>query len=157
VEMLRWYAQRFQIEVFHRTLKSGCRMETRQLRAADRWEACLAVDLVVAWRLVHLTKLGRETPTVPCTVFFQEVQWQVLVAALARDPAALPQPPPLQETVRMVARLGGFLGRKRDGEPGVTPLGRGWQRLEDMVAGWQLAHAFPTRSHRPVSSDRRYG
>jgi hypothetical protein len=157
VEMLRWYAQRFQIEVFHRTLKSGCRMETRQLREADRLEACLAVDLVVAWRLVHLTKLGRETPTAPCTVFFQEVQWQVLVAALARDPAALPQPPPLQEAVRMVARLGGFLGRNSDGEPGVTTLWRGWQRLEDMVAGWQLAHAFPTRSHRPVSSDRRYG
>ena len=157
VEMLRWYAQRFQIEVFHRTLKSGCRMETRQLREADRLEACLAVDLVVAWRLVHLTKLGRETPTAPCTVFFQEVQWQVLVAALARDPAALPQPPPLQEAVRMVARLGGFLGRKSDGEPGVTTLWRGWQRLEDMVAGWQLAHAFPPRSHRPVSSDRRYG
>lgn len=157
VETLRWYAQRFQIEVFHRTLKSGCRMETRQLREADRLEACLAVDLVVAWRLVHLTKLGRETPTAPCTVFFQEVQWQVLVAAVAGDSGALPQPPPLQEAVRMVARLGGFLGRKSDGEPGVTTLWRGWQRLEDMVAGWQLAHAFSTRPRRSVSSDRRYG
>ena len=159
VELLRWYAQRFQIEVFHRTLKSGCRMETRQLREAGRLEACLAVDLVVAWRLVHLTKRGRETPTAPCTVFFQEVQWQVLVAAVARVSGALPQPPPppLQEAVRMVARLGGFLGRKSDGEPGVTTLWRGWQRLEDMVAGWQLARAFAHRARHPVSSDRRYG
>jgi len=56
---------RFQIEVFHRTLKSGCKIEERQLGNADRIEACLAIDMVVAWRIVRLTKLGREVPEVP--------------------------------------------------------------------------------------------
>ena len=56
------------IEVYHRTLKSGCRIKDRQLRSADRLEACLGVDMVVAWRIYHLTMLGREVPDAPCTV-----------------------------------------------------------------------------------------
>jgi len=156
VEKLRWYAQRFQIEVFHRTLKSGCRMETRQLRNSTRLAACLAVDLVVAWRLVHLTKLGRQTPDLPCTACLEEVQWRVLLAVANREPTVPKQPPTLQQAVRMVANLGGFLGRKSDGQPGVQCLWRGWQRLEDMVIGWQLAQTTRKRQ-RSVSSDRRYG
>jgi hypothetical protein len=156
VEKLRWYAQRFQIEVFHRTLKSGCRMETRQLRKAARLEACLAVDLVVAWRLVDLAKLGRQAPELPCTACLEEVQWRVLVAVARPDLREAPTPPTLQEAVRMVASLGGFLGRKHDGQPGVQCLWRGWQRLEDMIVGWQLAQAAASSKY-PVSSDRRYG
>ena len=52
-----WYVRRWGIEVFHRTLGSGCRIEDRQLGNDHRLEACLAIDMVVAWRLVHLTKL----------------------------------------------------------------------------------------------------
>lgn len=63
-ERLRWYTLRWGIEVYHRTLKSGCQVETRQLGNADSIEACLAIDMVVAWRIFHLTKLGRETPDV---------------------------------------------------------------------------------------------
>ena len=69
-EKIDWYVKRWGIEVFHRTLKSGCKIENRQLGDADRIEGCLAIDMVVAWRIFHLCKLGRETPEVPCTVFF---------------------------------------------------------------------------------------
>jgi hypothetical protein len=62
LEVIAWYTRRFQIEVFHRTLKSGCKIEDRQLGNAERIEGCLAIDMVVAWRIVHLTKLGREVP-----------------------------------------------------------------------------------------------
>ena len=58
-ERLRWYTLRWGIEVYHRTLKSGCQVEKRQLGNADSIEACLAIDMVVAWRIFHLTKLGR--------------------------------------------------------------------------------------------------
>jgi len=77
-ETLRRYTQRWGIEVFHRVLKSGCRIEDRRLGEAGRLEACLAIDLVVAWRIYHLTKLGRETPEMPCTVFFAEHEWKAL-------------------------------------------------------------------------------
>ena len=69
-EKLSWYAKRWGIEVYHRTLKSGCKIEERQFGKVERLEPCLAIDLVVAWRIFHLTKLGREVPNVPCTVFF---------------------------------------------------------------------------------------
>ena len=55
IERVQWYAVRWGIEVFHRVLKSGCNIEDRQLGTADRLEACLAIDAVVAWRIHHLT------------------------------------------------------------------------------------------------------
>ena len=79
LERLAWYRRRWGIEVYHRTLKSGCRIEERQLGHAQRIEGCLAIDLVVAWRVYHLTMLGRETPDVPCSVYFEEAQWKALV------------------------------------------------------------------------------
>jgi hypothetical protein len=134
VEKLRWYAGRWGIEVFHRVLKSGCKIESRQLAGADRLESCLAIDMVVAWRIFHLTKLGREMPEVPCTVYFEEHEWKALVAYASQKPDPPPQPPSLREAVRMTASLGGFLGRKNDGEPGTQTLWLGLQRLDDLAA-----------------------
>ena len=92
----------------HRTLKSGCRIEMRQLGSADRIEACLAIDLVVACRILHPTKLGREHPDVPCTVYFEETQSKALVSFVNRSLKLPSQPPTLREATRMVAGLGGF-------------------------------------------------
>lgn len=159
VERLQWYTMRWGIEVYHRTLKSGCKIEERQLGHADRIEACLAIDLVVAWRIFHLTKLGRETPDVPCTVFFEEAEWNALVAYIAQDPTPPEQPPSLREATRMVASLGGFLGRNSDGEPGTKSLWIGLQRLDDLTAMWKVMSA-PYRPHLrepPVSSNPGYG
>jgi hypothetical protein len=134
LEVLRWYTLRFQIEVYHRTLKSGCKIEERQLGNAQRIEGCLAIDLVVAWRIVRLTKLGRE---VPCTVYFEEAQWKALVAFVTKNPVPPEQPPTLREATRMMAiGLGGFLGRASDGEPGTETIWRGLQRLDDITAMW---------------------
>jgi len=122
VQMLDWYAKRWGIEVYHRTLKSGCKIEERQLGAADRIEACLAIDMVVAWRIHHLAKLGRETPDVPCTVFFEDAEWKALNAFIKKTPIPPSHPPTLREALRQTASLGGFLGRKCDGEPGTKSL-----------------------------------
>ena len=40
--------------------------------------------------------------------------------------------------MRWIAQLGGFLGRKSDGEPGITTIWRGWQRLQDLSAAWSV-------------------
>ena len=149
VERLGWYAKRWGIEVYHRTLKSGCKIEERQLGQADRIEACLAIDMVVAWRIYYLTKLGREAPDVPCTVFFEEAEWKALVAYLKDDPIPPAQPPSLREAIRMVASLGGFLGRKCDGEPGTKSLWLGLQRLDDLAGMWIVLaqHIQPSIDH----------
>ncbi len=138
IEKLKWYALRWGIEVLHRTLKSGCRIEQRQLGNADRIEACLAIDMVVAWRIYYLNKLGRETPQSPCTVYFEEAEWKALMVFTTKNPVPPAQPPTLREAIRRVAGLGGFLGRKSDGEPGTQTLWIGLQRLDDIVAMWRV-------------------
>jgi hypothetical protein len=153
-QKLRWYTFRWGIEVYHRTLKSGCQIEQRQLGAADRIEACLAIDLVVGWRIFHLAKLGRETPDVPCTIYFEEAEWKALVTYVTHNPTPPEQPPSLREAMRMVATLGGFLGRKGDGEPGTQTLWLGLQCLDTITTMWKiLAHP----AHSPPVSSRRYG
>jgi len=142
VEKLAWYAIRWGIEVYHRTLKSGCKIEERQLGHADRIEACLAIDMVVAWRIFHLAKLGREIPDVPCTVFFEEAEWKALNTYITGNPTAPERPPSLRGAIRMVASLGGFLGRKSDGEPGTKSLWIGLQRLDDLTAMWKVMIKF---------------
>jgi hypothetical protein len=140
-EKVAWYTQRWGIEVFHRTLKSGCRIEDRQLGHGDRLQACLAIDMVIAWRIHHMTKLGREVPDLPAEVFFDHDECQVLIAYETKNrkwPPHAPAPS-LREAIRMTAKLGGFLGRKSDGQPGTETLWRGLLRLDGMTEGWRLA------------------
>ena len=145
IERIQWYTRRWGIEVFHRILKSGCRIEDRQLGTADRLETCLAIDMVVAWRIHYLTWLGRATPEVPCTVGFEPEQWKALIVFNTRKPPP-EQPPSLHQMILMVAQLGGFLGRKSDGPPGAQTLWRGLQRLDDITAAFRsyvLAYSLP--------------
>ena len=141
IERVQWYAVRWGIEVFHRVLKSGCLIEERRLGTADRLEACLAIDAVVAWRIHHLTYLGRATPELPCTAVFADDEWQAVVAFQTRKPPPQ-QPPPLRDMIRAVARLGGFLGRKGDGEPGTETLWRGLQRMDDIAEAFRRFQAI---------------
>jgi hypothetical protein len=130
VKRVEWYAGRWGIELYHRVLKSGCRIEDRQLGTVNRLEVCLGIDMVVAWRIYHLTMLGRETPDVPCSAFFTDVEWKALCCYVHRTPDAPEAPPSMKEAVRMIGSLGGHLGRKRDGPPGAQVLWRGLERLD---------------------------
>lgn len=141
IAKLMWYARRWGIEVLHRTLKSGCRIEQRQLRDADRIEACLAIDLVVAWRIYYLTMLGRDVPQAPCTIYFEEAEWKALMVFTTKNPIPPADPPTLLEVVRRIAGLGGFLGRKSDGQPGTQTLWLGLQRLDDLTGMWRVLSA----------------
>ena len=142
-EKVAWYTQRWGIEVFHRTLKSGCRIEDRRLGHGDRLEACLAIDMVVAWRIYHMVKLGREVPELPCDVYFEEAEWKALVAYSTKNPVPPEQALSLREAIRMVAKIGGFLGRKSDGEPGTETLWRGLQHLDLMTDVWRVMASGP--------------
>jgi hypothetical protein len=129
IKMVAWYTQRWGIEVYHRTLKSGRRIEDRQLEEADRLEICLGIDMVVAWRVFYLTMQGRETPDLPCTAFFQDVEWKALYCLVNKTTLLPAKPPTIREAVFMVARLGGHLGRKCDGFPGTQTIWRGLVKL----------------------------
>jgi hypothetical protein len=142
-ERLSWYAKRWCIEVYHRTLKSGCKIEDRRLETADGLQACLAIDMVVAWRVYHLVKLGREKPDAPCSVFFEEDEWKALHGFVNKTHKPPKKEPTLREATRMTASLGGFLGRKADKEPGATTIWRGLQRLTDITAAYRFFRSPP--------------
>ena len=162
LEKVDWYKRRWGIEEYHRTIKSVCRIENRQLAERTVWQNCLAIDLVVAWRIEHLKKLSRTTPQAPCSIAFEEHEWQALWAYKRPDQPLPCTPPNVHEITRMTAELGGFLGRKSDGEPGSMTIGRGLQRLHDIALGFligkQLHSIQPLISpNPPVASHRDYG
>jgi hypothetical protein len=130
IKRVQWYTKRWGIEVYHRTLKSGCRIKDRQLGTADRIATCLGIDMVVAWRVYHLTMLGRGSPDIPCTAFFNDIEWKTICIFTSKNPVPPTEPPSLMTAVRMVAAMGGHLGRKGDGQPGTKTIWRGLQRLE---------------------------
>nr|WP_083995924.1 IS4 family transposase [Acidiferrobacter thiooxydans] len=90
------------------------------------------------WVAVGVVKLGREVPHLPCDIFLDKEEWQVLVCVHTQKKIPPAQPPPIGEANRMVARLGGFMGRKSDGEPGTETMWRGLQRLDAMKDVWRL-------------------
>jgi hypothetical protein len=101
-----------------------------------------------------LAKLGREIPDVPCTVYFEDAQWKALVAYITRLPAPPAQPPSLREAMRMIAMIGGFLGRKSDREPETKSLWLGFEDLDAMIATWKILEQPPDS---PPVFGRRYG
>lgn len=132
LEKIQWYLCRWQIEVYFRILKSGCRIEKLQLETRARLEPALALYMIVAWRVLFLTMLGRACPEMPCDVVFDTAEWHAVYIVTARQPPP-DTPPSLDQMVRMVAGLGGFLGRKSDGFPGPQTLWIGLQRAADFV------------------------
>ena len=140
VEKVAWYARRWQIEVLHKVLKSGCQIEHRQLTTVARLERALSVDLVVAWRLLALCKAARERPEAPVSAWLGQAEWEALWCHVHQRSVPPKQPPTVRQAVRWIAGLGGFLGRKSDGEPGPITLWRGLQRLNDLASMWRLCH-----------------
>jgi len=132
IEKMQWYLCRWQIEIFFRILKSGCKVEKLQFECTERLEPALAMYMIVAWRVLYLTLLGRECPDLPCDLVFDTKEWQAihLVTTQKQPPD---KPPSLNTIVRMIACMGGFIGRKGDGEPGPQTIWIGLQRTRDFV------------------------
>jgi hypothetical protein len=138
-----YYSLRWLVERYHFVLKSGCQVERLQLETAQRLERALAVYAGVAWRLLWLTHEARVQPQRPCTVVLDDDAWRLLWV-LTAGPQPLPaSPPDLRTAIRQIAQLGGFLGRKHDGEPGVKTLWRGLSRLSDMVLTYRALKEHP--------------
>jgi hypothetical protein len=135
---LRWYSYRWLIERYHYTLKSGCRLEQLQLETADRLERALTTYAIVAWRLLWLTYEARSHPSESIEGILPAHYWIALYCHIHQTTVLPNKPPTLAECVRWIAKLGGFLGRKSDGEPGVKTLWLGLQRVHDMASIWQL-------------------
>jgi len=142
VEKIDWYCLRWRIEIFHKILKSGLKVEACRLGTGDRLSRFLTVASVIAWRIFYITLIAREDPNLPCDTLLAEQEWKVLYSKINRTKDYPTKPPTIREAVRWIAQLGGFLGRKGDGEPGTITLWKGWKRLVDLAEGWNLALAY---------------
>jgi len=142
-ERVAWYTCRWLTEIYHKVLKSGCRIEARQLQDAQNLKRYLALDGVVGWQVLYATLVGRQLPELPCTALLEAHEWQALYCFHHQVATPPSTPPRLQQAVRWIAQLGGFLARKSDGEPGVTTLWRGLQRLHPITRMWQLVNPSP--------------
>ena len=117
-------------------IKSGCRVENRQLAVLKNLKACFCVDLIIAWRIFFLTKYSRENPDAPCTACFRDEEWKALYCYVNRTTKIPQKVPTLRPVVHSIASLGGFLCRKADGEPGPITLWRGLIELGSVVRSY---------------------
>lgn len=129
-----WYACRWMVEVFHNIEKNGCSEEDRRFETAERMAACLAILSLVAVRIFQLRTALTSVPDAPAEQVASADEIQVVRRAIKHGRGRFS----VRDFVRGVASLGGFLGRKGDGEPGVQTLWRGYQRLQDLLLGYQL-------------------
>ena len=137
IEKLQWYALRWKIEVFHKVLKSGCKVELSRLSTAPRLVNLIATCCVIAWRIFWLTMIHRSAPTATPATALTQLELQLLdQLAPARQASA--EPPTLSHYVVRIARLGGYLARKNDAPPGNTVMWRGLTRLTDLTLGFSL-------------------
>lgn len=134
-QIVAYYAIRWQIEIYFRTLKGGCRIEERQLETVERMLNCLAVYAIIAWKVMYLSRLGSECPELSCELIFEPSEWKsVWMTIRHENPPSTP--PPLNEIIRMVASLGGYVIRNST-RPGTQTLWFGLQRVHDLSTAWQ--------------------
>jgi hypothetical protein len=132
-----YYACRWQIEIYFKILKSGCQVEKLQLETADRIRPCLAMYMIVAWRVLYATMLGRECPELSCEVIFSAAEWKSVWTVQQQE--ALPkQAPSLGVFLKLVGALGGHTGQRWDGPLGPKRLWIGLQRTTDFGHAWRL-------------------
>jgi hypothetical protein len=134
--VIQYYTVRWMIEIVFRTLKSGCRIEQRRLETTRRFEACLAVYLIVAWRTLFVCRVGRSCPEMDCQSVFESSEWKSVWVAVKGQP--LPRTTPrLAEMVRLIAQLGGYVNRPgRTDPPGPQTVWIGLQRMRDLAWAW---------------------
>jgi hypothetical protein len=143
VEKLRWYAQRWKIEVFHKILKSGCRAEEARLRTAERLVRLIAVFCILGWRVFWMTMMRRVAPDAAAKLVLTGVEIALLDRLVPDKGHEPPGAGTLSSYLIKLARLGGYLARAKDPPPGSTVMWRGLSRLTDIKLGVMLADASP--------------
>ncbi len=155
-ERLQWYARRWGIEVWHRILKGGCKIEARQLESFDRLQRLLSVYAVIAWRILYARMLARFAPNVSASAILAPDEWQALYCRIHCTSTPPATASPLRQALRWIARLGGFLERTSDGEPGVQTIWNGFHELialANMYRIMNLNKSHKSKRSKLVSND----
>lgn len=134
IEKLRWYALRWKIELFHKILKLGCKVEESKLRTAERLVNLISIFCIVSWRIFWMTMLNRTAPNAPPNLALTATEMRLL-DHLVPDKHDRPDRKLLSRYITKIARLGGYLARANDPAPGNIVMWRGLSRLTDIELG----------------------
>jgi hypothetical protein len=137
IELIDWYRARWEIEIFFHVLKNGCTVEKMQLDTIEKVQNALAMYMIVAWRIMYLMRMGRTCPDLPAEIVFEPDEIRTVYLLREKEPPK-DRLPTINEVLRLVAQIGGFLARKGDGEPGVQTIWRGIQELRVAVTTIQI-------------------
>ena len=137
-QCMRWYSYRWLVERFHYVLKSGCGIESLQLKKAESLMKAVAVYSLAAFNIMQLTYQSRETPDINCEVALTQQEWQTLYI-LKHKTNKLPQKPPtLKQATQWIAQMGGYLARNSDGPPGLKTVWLGYEALLQAVVLFEI-------------------
>lgn len=129
LQCVKWYTYRWLIERFHYVLKNGTKLESLQLKQAESLQKALMVYSISAFRIMQFVYLSRKYPHVSCEVILTTSQWKVLYILIHKKNNFPEQPPTLELAVKWIGQLGGHLGRKSDGPPGLKTVWYGYLEL----------------------------
>ncbi len=139
-EIAQWYKYRWLTEEFHLVLKSGCRAEKLQFETFERYAKALVILSQVSVELLRLRDLSRISPELPAGEILSEEEIKVLkIKSKSYYKRSPPKEMTIAEAVKIIGRMGGHLGRKHDGKPGITVLWRGWRDLQTIVDFFRAA------------------
>jgi hypothetical protein len=131
---VEWYSCRWCCEDFHQCLKTGCKVERSQLDDGTDIQKLLGFVAPIAVRLLQLRQDARQAPDVLATTSIDPLMVEVLARQQKTDAKTMT----VLNFWRLVARLGGFLGRKGDGHPGWRAVWDGWCYLSTLTEGARL-------------------
>lgn len=135
-QIISYYLCRWEIELFFKVLKSGCKIEERQLQTTDRMKGLIAIFMVLGWRVMFTMMLGRVCSEMSCGDLFEEAEWKSVCKILNKKKALPRKPPRLGDFVIMVATLGGYVAQKDGEPPGVKTMWKGMARMIDFAIAW---------------------
>ncbi len=134
-EIVLAYVDRWQVEVFFKVLKTGCKIEEIGLKNIEGIKRSIAMFSLIAWKQLYLTYLAREQPDSGCSMVFERHEWEGTLKVLSNGKAELNEPN-LKEFMLQIAKLGGYLNRKHDPPPGPECLWKGILKVESYGEAW---------------------
>ena len=138
LQVIEDYENRWLIEEYHKVLKTGCNLEVHALRTSDRLEPLVGLISVIGVRLFQMKLIGRNQPSVQASTHVPSSWLRCLALVETKLEVATMT---VYTFFREIAKLGGFLARKGDGEPGWQTVWRGYQTLQSLLDGMRLAGA----------------
>ena len=138
IEKLQWYALRWQIETFHKILKSGCKADESKLRTTGRLVNLISISCILSWRVFWMTMINRSAEIFLPEVALTKQEIKILDIAVKDKPHKRPVKKTLSVYLNKIARLGGYLNRANDSPPGNMVIWRGMSRMMDIKQGFLM-------------------